>query len=399
MSEDVSAAPAATIDAAKGVAENKATAPLWNVQYLRAAAAMMVIYGHAQSMVASIAAGAGTGFMRSTLLPWGAGVDLFFVISGFIMVYASRRLFATPGARGAFLNRRLARIIPLYWVATSLYLALLAAAAWKGGDALPSGQAVLASYLFLPFETHPSSGVFPVLTLGWTLNYEMFFYAVFALAISLSYRAAAGVTAAMLVVLTLAGTLVSETQVALHFWTRPILLNFALGLGIGVIALEGARLSATVRLVLVLLGSAALAADPMHVFNGPLGSTTENGFARVIFAGVPAAALLAGAALGPQPRLSTWNTPLGRLGDASYSLYLLHAFALIAMEKALQKLPMFRELPGELLVLATVASAILIAFAAYYGFERPFTAALNARTNRGKHGRPTASSNLQEIPR
>ena len=62
--------------------------------------------------------GADTGLLSG--LPWESGVDVFFVISGFVMVYSSSRLFAAPSGSRVFLRRRLARIVPLYWTATEL---------------------------------------------------------------------------------------------------------------------------------------------------------------------------------------------------------------------------------------------------------------------------------------
>ena len=83
-----------------------------SVQYLRGAAAMLVLASHAllYPLIEH-----DLGFGR---LGW-LGVILFFVISGFIMVHASRRLFGTAGARAEFLRRRLARIVPLYWLVTT----------------------------------------------------------------------------------------------------------------------------------------------------------------------------------------------------------------------------------------------------------------------------------------
>ena len=126
---------------------------LWTVQALRGAAALMVVIGHGQSAAAGIVDAAGGDFARSRLMPWGAGVDLFFVLSGFIMVHASARLFGREGARAEFLRRRLVRIVPLYWLVTTVFLLLLAAAAMKGGDPFPDGRAVLASYAFFPSST------------------------------------------------------------------------------------------------------------------------------------------------------------------------------------------------------------------------------------------------------
>ena len=86
------------------------------LQVLRAVAALTVVFGHAQHDALVSAMRAGQAFTRNHALPWGAGVDLFFVISGFIMVHASERLFGREGAARAFMLRRLIRIVPLYWL-------------------------------------------------------------------------------------------------------------------------------------------------------------------------------------------------------------------------------------------------------------------------------------------
>ena len=137
--------------------ETKASRPL-----LYAMAAVLVVVGHSQSAAAGLAAGRHVSFARLTVLPWGAGVDLFFVISGFIMVYASQRLFGRRGAWREFLRRRLTRIAPVYWLWTTLYLAILLAAHLKGDPRGVTPVAALASYLCLPFATGGhGTGAFP----------------------------------------------------------------------------------------------------------------------------------------------------------------------------------------------------------------------------------------------
>jgi peptidoglycan/LPS O-acetylase OafA/YrhL len=117
-----------------------------------------------------------------------------------------------------------------------------------------------------------------------------------------------------------------------------------------------------------------LVLDPTHLFQGALGTTVANGWARVLVAGVPATALLAAATLGPEPRLRAPLMPFMPVGDASYSLYLLHPVALIVLEKLAQKLPAFRLLPGPMLVIGTVLAAVVIALVAFRWGERPMTA-------------------------
>lgn len=361
-----------------GAVPPSASTTLWTVQVMRGIAALLVVVGHSQSAAGGIKAAAGGAFARSTLLPWGAGVDLFFVISGFIIVHASARLFGRTGARAEFLRRRLIRIVPLYWLVTTLFLALLAAASLKGGDRFPTLPAILASYAFLPADTYRDGRLFPVFDLGWTLNYEMAFYALLAVVVPLPRRwalAAAGLLLALAVAI---GALVTG-PLALWFWTRPIVVDFGLGVLIGALVARGAALPPAIRIALAVAGLAALVADPGHVFDGAAGLTVANDWPRVLAAGLPFAAVLAAAVLGPEPAMPRGARPFARIGDASYSLYLVHPVALILVEKAAQKLPVVRGAPGGLLAGAMIVAALVIALAVHRWIERPMTTALARR--------------------
>jgi exopolysaccharide production protein ExoZ len=95
---------------------------LGTIQVLRALAALMVALGHLQHEALTLAAAKTNGFSPVFLGLSGVGVDLFFVISGFVMVFGSRKLFGEPGAAATFMARRVARIVPLYWLMTSLFV-------------------------------------------------------------------------------------------------------------------------------------------------------------------------------------------------------------------------------------------------------------------------------------
>jgi peptidoglycan/LPS O-acetylase OafA/YrhL len=100
-----------------------------------------------------------------------AGVDVFFVISGFIMVYSSARLFGQPGAPGTFFARRLIRIVPLYW-ATSAVLLIEILLRYGNLDAAgTSTMAAVASFFFIPWA-QPDGSISPLHAVGWTLNFE-----------------------------------------------------------------------------------------------------------------------------------------------------------------------------------------------------------------------------------
>lgn len=321
---------------------------------------------HAQHDAANLAVRHALPFQRVDAFPWTAGVDVFFVISGFIMVFASRSLFAIPGARTAFLSRRLARIVPLYWAVTTLYLLIAFMAPTVLNSEVLEVWAVVASYLFIPFAR--SDGVVqPLYSLGWTLNYEMYFYVLFS--VTVVWPARRAITGLMLTMIGLValGWLVPLPQ-PLAFWTAPIILEFVFGMAIGLLCLHGVVLGRGVRTALAVSGIALLCLD----FTRPGGWLILPGaFAH----GLPAAALVAAAALRPEKR--SGDGPGGRwavsIGDASYALYLLHPFVIRAGSEILSRTGLAPAVGPWGFVLLALAASTAVAVLAFRWFEQPLT--------------------------
>lgn len=352
------------------------------LQILRAVAALTVAFGHAQHDAKVQALKLGIGFERIYTLPWGAGVDLFFVISGFIMVYASERLFGQPGAAGDFFGRRLARIVPLYWLFLSAYLVLILQAAWAGTRELPGPTDVIASYAFFPTDPFGDGIPRPLLTLGWTLNYEMFFYAIFAMFIGLRRnRAVLGIGLVLLGLVAL-GTVFPPSKPALFFWTRPIVLEFGLGMALAVIFRGGITLPPLVRAALVAVALAILIVDPMRSGEQDFYWTTPNDVARLLSWGVPAALVVTAAVLGPQGRPSGLQRAGIALGDASYALYLVHPFAIFGFRKLWLAAGWQAHLGLWPMVFLSLAISCLAALAAHRIIERPVTDRLQSLLSR-----------------
>src|SRR6185437_14170487 len=146
-----------------GVDERRifASKGLDNIQALRAIAALLVVFVHLAVPVAALG-----------VAPFGAGgVDLFFVISGFIMVYTT---VGRPISGAEFLGRRIVRIVPLYWLLTLAVFGIALIAPTLLQFTTASWGQLLKSLFFIPFAK-ANGDVQPVLFLGWTLNYEMFF--------------------------------------------------------------------------------------------------------------------------------------------------------------------------------------------------------------------------------
>jgi exopolysaccharide production protein ExoZ len=252
-------------------------------------------------------------------LPWWAGVDVFFVISGFVIVHASAPLFGTPGGPARFLGRRLGRVVPLYWAATTLFLLVSHAApgAVHGADGGPGY--VLRSYLFIPAR-RPDGLVEPVFGLGWTLDFEMLFYVVLAPLLRLPRALAVAAATGLLGGLVAAGAAGLVGGVVWGTWASPIVGEFCAGMLVALGA-ERARLGRPARAALVVLAVAILAAAPAA-------------WPRPLAAGGPAVLLLLAAISGGGASAHPGFERVGlervgeRWGDASYALYLSHPFVM-----------------------------------------------------------------------
>ncbi len=348
------------------------------IQILRAVAALMIVFSHAQNDALNEAVKAGVAFARSNILPWDSGVDLFFVISGFIMVHASQRLFATPGAGGRFIVRRLIRIVPLYWLITAITLVILAYVAWLGKRAFPGFYEIAASLGFFPFARPEDGQPRPLVPLGWTLNYEMFFYAVFALFVRFRRDVAVTAVASALALAVGVGVILRPTATALAYWSDPLILEFVLGMLVALVWQRGFRLPRALVLPVVAVGLGLLALDLDGMSGGNPLAVDANGFGRLLGCGLPMM-LIFGAIVLAEPAFSTHTRVpafLAFLGDASYALYLFHPLAIIFARKAYLAVG----LPGKLgfwpLIAADIPLAAAFALIVHVTIEKPVSAAL-----------------------
>jgi exopolysaccharide production protein ExoZ len=287
---------------------------LHGIQFLRALAATAVMIFHVSFDIGHNVSPPGS------LPDFGegaAGVDLFFVISGFVMVYSSEGLFGRPRASLTFLLRRLARIVPLYWVLTSIMLAYVFARGFGPSDASPT--LALASYFFIPYW-RPSGEIDPLYEIGWTLNYEMFFYVVFAVALVARREIAVAIVGAVLGAFVLASSLNAHFPSQIAYLANPRILEFVFGMGIAMLYCAGVRTSPAVSLTLVV---AAI-----------VEATRWDDLPRWIGWGVPALQIVAAFAL--VDRAVAFPRFFERLGDASYALYLTHP-AVISVARALSQ--------------------------------------------------------------
>lgn len=336
---------------------------LYSVQYLRACAALLVLFAHAFSY--QIGADAPVIVTAGRL-----GVILFFVISGFIMVYISGN---GPFSAPAFLKRRAIRIIPLYWIFTSLAALLAALLPSLFQTTVFTWPHYLQSLAFIVHEAPGGGGGSPLLSLGWTLNYEVYFYIVFAALAFLSVTSRVSVLTAFFVAMWLAGLIAAPANPVAEFYLGASPLAFVIGTWIGRRHLDNGFTHDTSKTALLCLmagaGAAIAFVDDGTRFMG-----------QISFAGqVMWAASLLVLGLVLEPRLRHWNL-LEQLGDASYALYLSHIFVIGAVAYLARRIVGYEHPATVLLVsVVSIVAACIASLVIHKLIEKPLLRILNGK--------------------
>jgi peptidoglycan/LPS O-acetylase OafA/YrhL len=330
------------------------------IQVLRALAAELVVLRHATGMLHGRDA-------RYEVWHNGAiGVDLFFVVSGFVMMTSSAPLLATAHPARTFLARRLERLVPMYWVATTAKVLVLLVTPTLALSGLGRPWHVIASYLFFP-TTSPAGVYGTVLTVGWTLAFKFLFYILFAIALAIRLPRVRAL-APVLIALAFAWTIPFVARHGtLHFYANTMQLEFLYGMVLA------SSLGFISRIPRPLAGLMAVAGFLPLLLWYPPSLQLWGG----ILWGIPALAVVAAAvALEPHlgRRVPRW---LLEIGDASYSMYLVHGFVLPLVIVAAAHYGGAYVLP--LTLLFSVIASTLVAEIAYRVIERPITQKLKGR--------------------
>jgi exopolysaccharide production protein ExoZ len=318
-----------------------------SVQALRAIAALAVALGHFDIVRLMLI---GRASESTPIYPLVSGVDLFFVISGFVMVYSSEDLFGAKGGSFSFLTRRIARIVPPYWLMTVIAIPVMS---------LPyDWKSIFDSFFFIPFSGENGS-INPLYGVGWTLNFEMYFYALFSVAILLPRRFAVPILGALLGGIVLLGNWLRPESAVLLYWSDPIILEFVFGMILAMLYIHGVRLPASLRVFLVISGIGAIWVFAPHM------PPSEY---RVLQWGIPAAMVFGGVVIGQEINFGWLRAPARILGDSSYALYLTHplmtAAVFLGWNHGLNRYP-------EMLVLFLALVAVqMISIAIFYLFEK-----------------------------
>lgn len=280
-----------------------------------------------------------------------AGVDLYFVLSGFIITTMCVGRFRRQGEAGRFLKRRFLRIYPTYWVWCAAVLAIFVV----HPDMVNSSHGrpdVLRSVLLLPQQN------LPLLLVSWTLVYEVFFYLVFAAALRWLREADLPWALVMWAAAVIAGQSVltpSQREPWLHLIVSPLLLEFIMGCGV---ALYVDRCNGVVGILSLALGVGGFVAGTAALL--ALGVPFPLGWGRVLIYGTASASLVAGIVALERRDARYVPRPLTGLGDASYSLYLSHVPVIAATGLAWRRLLVS---PSPIMHVAALVGTFAIALA------------------------------------
>lgn len=273
------------------------------------------------------------------------GVCMFFAISGFVMVVSNRARFQLPHGSADFLARRLIRIWPMYFLATMIVFGLR-----HGTDPLYSVENLVKSLGFVPY-VGAEDLYRPVLGKGWTLNYEMFFYAIFAVCLAFPKRTGLAVAALALLAMGLGGDAGGGTLWT--FYANRIVLFFLVGMAVAWLVGEtGIRWPHSRSAALACL-ACALVFALLLLFGGASGMRSVD--AGLTLLGIFACLYLVCFA-DSRFRHPALGALVARLGDASYCLYLFHGFVLTALRPPLQAL----SAPLQLALLPLVSALVTV---------------------------------------
>jgi exopolysaccharide production protein ExoZ len=285
------------------------------------------------------------------------GVDLFFIVSGFIMVYTTADGRITPAA---FLKKRGLRIYPVYWFFCLVVIGLHLTP-WVGR--LEGNTAIfLKSFTLYPVFWYNLDLLRPAfLPQGWTLTYEVLFYLVFAATMRLKpfvqlTVVAAGFAAANL----LAPLFASSRSAEVALLSDSILLEFPLGMLLGIVYCK--RHPFLTPAVSWTIFAAALISVPLLWYvPGP----------RVLKFGVPALLLISALVLGRKTESLRFPRWLVFMGDASYSIYLTHTIVLLLIRVGYDRLRLLQTMPHDLHYLVSMIAIATAGALSYLWVEKP----------------------------
>lgn len=302
----------------------------------------------------------------------GAGVDIFFVLSGFIITYTNLKFIAKTDAFGFFIKRRIVRIYPTYWIIISLFLLLqvLLPSFYRSHFSFDLKN-ILSTYLLFP-QHIMVNGV------SWTLSYEIFFYLLFSLSFFIPQKkwsfCLAMLYAAIIILLPIFSSYDFEKGNA---WVSliifPMNVEFFMGILAAVII---PKISNKAALPLIVSGSIIFLTSA--IFSDLKYNLVANTFNRVILFGIPSLLIITGLVKYELSNKIKVYTVFLLLGEASYSLYLIHLPVVAASIKILSILKVKNDILIHCIIILIVCIICYASIVFYKFVEKPIITKLNS---------------------
>ena len=311
------------------------------IQQLRAFAAIGIVVFH----------------QNHSLKIGNASVDVFFIISGFIICIIIDSYKNNPLQ---FFLRRIARIAPLYWIVTLVSVLLVKIYPESFGDADIRPFHIIYSFFFIP-HWDVNGKIWPTLLQGWTLNLEFFFYAIMTFALCFSRRLNLIYISVFFIALVICGVLFHFHSAVCRSYTANILMELVAGLWLGFLWKKRLLPSMGIGIFLCIVGVSILSVEQIWMLKKSIA------LARVPYYSLPALLIVLGALSIEASGHYLKSSLLKVIGEASYAIYLTHILVAIPVKGLLigYKLPAGIEFGVSIAIL--VSAGVLI----HYLVERP----------------------------
>jgi exopolysaccharide production protein ExoZ len=339
------------------------------IQMLRGIASVLVVLLH---ITINFSGSLNRPFLFDMFKFGGSGVDIFFVLSGFIITYSNRSILSKPSMPGWFLKRRFTRIFPIYWIVITVFLLLqLAFASFYTNPFDWSFKNLLSTFLLLP-------GHVMVNGVSWSLTNELFFYLLFTLAIIIPSKKTIAFIGAVyfLLVLLLSVTGYSTGNPYLSLVIFPMNIEFLLGV---LIALTIDKLPKGWLYTLFVAGIFIFGIGAFYRNNDLLllNSNMSEGLDRVILFGFPSFLIIAALVKWELSNNVKVKNIFLQLGDASYSIYLVHLPIVAAFYKIIAKMQVKNNGLIYLLTILLLVGVCFLGIMIYHKIEKPLIKKLN----------------------
>jgi exopolysaccharide production protein ExoZ len=335
-----------------------------NIQALRGVAILLVVLAHLTAIEQKY--GHGDGILPHFFAFGVSGVDLFFVISGFVVVTVTRHCFKQPFAVGHFFYNRVSRVYPLYWLYSLAVLGIYLLRPEMVNAAQGHRVNILESFMLLPQD------LLPLLNVGWALVHVMYFYLVFTLLLFAPERQFPTLTVVWALAVVM-GNLVYRYAVltgptaSIKLITHPLTLEFIGGCLVAKLIHSGTRQHGFKALVL----GGVLFITGMSIYYSGSPGPVPKGWLRAALFGFPYAIVVYGAVALEMNSARIFPRFLSFVGDASYSIYLSHVFVLSAIGRTWSMVSRRGPLDNIIMILLGVIVAIIVGRVSYRIIEIP----------------------------